>query len=99
MRRIFWFEMASLDGYHESEQAGLDWHHVDAEFLDFVLKQLGEADTLLSGRRTYEHMPAFWPNEAGQRADPAVAEVMNGLPKVVVSGTLTAAGWAPAAPS
>jgi hypothetical protein len=39
MRKIFWFEMASLDGYHESEQAGLDWHHVDAEFLDFVRKQ------------------------------------------------------------
>jgi hypothetical protein len=28
MRKIFWFEMASLDGYHESEPAGLDWHHV-----------------------------------------------------------------------
>jgi dihydrofolate reductase len=95
MRKIFWFEMASLDGYHETGPNGLDWHNVDGDFHDFALGQLHESDTLLFGRRTYEMMAAFWPTEAGLTVDPEIAEAMNALPKVVVSGTLLTAGWAP----
>jgi dihydrofolate reductase len=95
MRKIFWFEMASLDGYHETEQAGLDWHNVDGDFHDFALAQLEESDTLLFGRRTYDMMAAFWPTETGLRTDPEIAEAMNALPKVVVSGTVGTADWAP----
>jgi dihydrofolate reductase len=95
MRKIFWFEMATLDGYHETEQAGLDWHTVDGDFHDFALTQLKESDTLLFGRRTYEMMAAFWPTEAGLSVDPEIAEAMNALPKVLVSGTLGTADWAP----
>jgi dihydrofolate reductase len=95
MRKIFWFEMATLDGYHETLESSLDWHTVDDEFQDFALRQLGEADTLLFGRRTYDLMAAFWPT-AGPAAQPDIAEAMNRLPKVVVTTTLAAAGWAPA---
>jgi dihydrofolate reductase len=87
MRKIFWFELASLDGYHEDENGGLDWHYVDGEFRAFALAQLGEADTLLFGRRTYEHMAAWWPTEAGRQGDPEIADAMNSMPKVVVSST------------
>ena len=95
MRKIFWFEMASVDGYHETERFGLDWHNVDSEFHDFALEQLQETDTLLFGRRTYDMMAGFWPTEAGERADPETAEAMNRLLKVVVSRTRTATDWAP----
>ena len=64
MRKIFAFLMASLDGYHETSDGELFWHNVDDEFLDFAVAQLDEADTLLFGRKTYEHMAAFWPTDA-----------------------------------
>lgn len=95
MRKIFVFLMATLDGYHETTAGDLSWHNVDAEFLDFAAAQLDEADTLLFGRKTYEHMAAFWPTEAGQRGDPAVASRMNGFDKIVVSRTLTDSAWGP----
>ena len=95
MRKIFAFLMVSLDGYHETSSGELFWHNVDDEFLDFVAAQLDEADTLLFGRRTYEHMAAFWPAEAGLRGVPAVASRMNGFDKIVASRTLTDAAWGP----
>jgi dihydrofolate reductase len=95
MRKIFWFEMATLDGYHETLESSLDWHTVDDEFQDFALRQLGEADTLLFGRRTYDLMAAFWPTAAGPGAHGQIAEAMNSLAKVVVSTTMTTASWAP----
>lgn len=46
----------------------------------------------LFGRRTYEHLAAFWPN---QPSDNAMAAHLNSTPKYVVSSTLTHAGWDP----
>lgn len=95
MRNILWFNAASLDGYHESADAGLDWHHVDDEFHEFAAAQLDEADTLLFGRKTYEMMAAFWPTPAARSVHAPTAQRMNRLPKVVVSATLAAADWGP----
>lgn len=80
--------MASLDGYVEGEDHDLSWHQVDAEFNDFAVKQLQEADTILMGRKTYQLMESFWPSPAGLEDDPLVAKLMNETPKVVVSKTL-----------
>jgi dihydrofolate reductase len=96
MRKIYWFEMLSLDGYHEGDKDELSWHNVDAEFHDFAVQQLRQTDTLLFGRKTYEMMAEFWPSDAARQVDPKTAEAMNRLPKVVVSRTLTTADWAPA---
>jgi dihydrofolate reductase len=95
MRKIFVFLMATLDGYQETTAGDLFWHNVDAEFLEFAAAQLDEADALLFGRKTYEHMAAFWPTEAAQHGVPAVASRMNGFDKIVVSRTLTEAAWGP----
>jgi dihydrofolate reductase len=95
MRKIFAFLMVSIDGYHETAGGDISWGHVDAEFLDFAVAQLDEADTLLFGRKTYEHMAAFWPADAGLRSDPAVASRMNGFDKIVVSRTITDPDWGP----
>jgi hypothetical protein len=79
MRKIFGFLMVTLDGYHETSDGDLSWHNVDAEVHEFAVGQLDEADTLLFGRRTYEHMAAFWPTAAAMKdpdADPDELRIM-----------------------
>jgi dihydrofolate reductase len=93
MRNIFLFMMVSLDGYFEGPNHDIRWHHVDREFDEFSIKQLSEIDTILFGRVTYEMMAHFWPSEAALKNDPVVAKLMNGMPKIVVSKTLTHTDW------
>jgi dihydrofolate reductase len=50
---------------------------------------LREAGTHIMGRVTYEEMASAWPNATGVYAD-----LMNEIPKVVFSKTLTRAEWA-----
>ena len=95
MRKIFAFLVASLDGYHEASDGDLSWHNVDGEFLEFAVEQLDAADTLLFGRKTYEHMAAFWPAEAGLQSDPVIADRMNSFDKIVVSRSLPSLSWQP----
>jgi dihydrofolate reductase len=47
---------------------------------------MAETDAYLFGRRTYEIMAAYWPN---QPDDAPFAESLNGLPKYVASTTLS----------
>jgi dihydrofolate reductase len=88
MRKIFLFMMVTLDGYFEGPGHDLSWHNVDAEFNDFAIRQLMEADTILFGKRTYQLMEEFWPSKVGLEDDPEVASLMNNTPKVVVSSSL-----------
>ena len=46
----------------------------------------------LFGRRTYEHMAAFWPQQPDENP---MAASLNHTPKFVVSRTLTEASWEP----
>jgi dihydrofolate reductase len=94
MRKIFAFEVATVDGYYEGPNQEFDWPIVDEEFNEFAIDQLDEADTLLFGRATYEVMASFWPTPMAEQADPEVSARMNGYSKIVVSRTLDTAGWA-----
>jgi dihydrofolate reductase len=87
------FIFISLDGFCEGPNGELDWPNVDAEFNDFAVRQLDEADTLGFGRATYEHMDAYWPTEQAMANDPAIAPRMNDKEKLVFSRTLTDANW------
>ena len=42
---------------------------------------------------TYEGMASYWPTQAAREDDPVVAELMNTMPKIVVSTTLESADW------
>ena len=95
MRNIFAFIMISLDGYHEGPADELDWHNVDAEFNDFAVEQLDEADTLLFGRKTYQMMASYWRTDAAVQDDPEVAGRMNRMKKIVCSRALTTPDWGP----
>ena len=48
MKRLFSFNMITLDGFFEgSAKWDLCWHNVDNEFNEFAVAQLNEIGTLL----------------------------------------------------
>jgi dihydrofolate reductase len=61
---------------------------VEDDWNDFSARTLDDTGTLLFGRKTYEGFRAYW----SAQSDP-IAERINAIEKVVVSATLTAAGW------
>lgn len=93
MRKIILFNLITLDGYFEGQNRDISWHNVDKEFDQFAVKQLKSASTLIFGRVTYELMADFWPTPNAIAEDPAVAEKMNKISKIVISSTLTNADW------
>jgi len=93
MRKVLFFILTSLDGYFEGPGHELDWHQVDEEFGQFILEQLKSVDMLLFGRVTYEMMATYWTSPDANQEDPVVAGLMNSLPKIVFSKTLTRADW------
>jgi dihydrofolate reductase len=94
MAKLIAFNMVSLDGFFEGPKHELDWHVTDDEFNLFTIEQLRQVGTILFGRKTYQMMADYWPNQTSIEDDPAVAELMNSLPKVVFSTTLKSADWA-----
>jgi dihydrofolate reductase len=73
-------------------------HAVTDEARAHLLTIASTASTVLLGRKNYQGFAGFWPAVAGDEgADPrdrAVARWLNEADKVVVSRTLTEAGWA-----
>lgn len=91
MSRLIMWNLLTLDGFFEGDKSwDLGWHEqVWGEELERVsLEQLRAADRLLFGRVTYEGMAAYWPTAEGE-----IADLMNGIPKVVFSRTLKRAEW------
>src|SRR5690349_8666241 len=93
MRKVFLFNMITLDGFFEGPNQDISWHNVDEEFNEFAINQLNEIDTLLFGRVTYQGMASYWPTDLAISDDPAVAGLMNSLQKVVFSKTLDKVAW------
>jgi dihydrofolate reductase len=94
MGRIVVTEFVSLDGVIEAPGGGEEFEHAAWSFEfdrgddgdQFKLDELKAADAQLLGRVTYEGFAKAWPtmtDEAG------FADLMNGMPKYVVSTTLT----------
>jgi dihydrofolate reductase len=93
MRKLFAFNMVTLDGFFEGRNHDIGWHNVDDEFNQFAIEQARTVSAILFGRVTYELMASYWPTPAAQLDDPIVANLMNTLPKVVFSRTLQKAEW------
>jgi len=89
MSKLFLFMMVSVDGFFEGPNHDLSWHNVNPEFNDFAIAQTKTVGTLLFGHTTYDLMSGYWPTEGPRKNDPVVAELMNTLPKIVFSRTLT----------
>ena len=89
MRKIVTWLMMSLDGVIESPEA---WQrpYATEEMGEIIAGSMGNTDTLLFGRKTYEKFAGFWPYQSN---DVPFAEVMNTRPKLVVSNTLKTVDW------
>src|SRR5437016_1249695 len=81
----------TLDGFVHGTKGYQDWGlpPEDEQVVAWKAASLREAGTHIMGRATYEAMASVWPNTTGVYAD-----VMNEIPKVVFSKTLTRAEWA-----
>ncbi|HEY9195070.1 MAG TPA: dihydrofolate reductase family protein [Mucilaginibacter sp.] len=66
MRKIISFMHMSLDGFVAGPNGEMNWIKVDEEIFDHVGKRIGESDTALYGRVTYQMMENYWPT-AGDR--------------------------------
>jgi dihydrofolate reductase len=93
VRTLASFIVTSLDGFYEGPNGIFDWLTPDVEFHEFAAAQLDNADTLVFGRATYEHMAAYWPTEQARVNDPAITSRMNTKPKIVLSASLEHAVW------
>lgn len=91
MSKLIMWNLLTLDGYFEGEKSwSLDFHQLAwGDALERLsTEQLHTAGALLLGRVTYEGMAAYWQTAQGE-----VADLMNSLPKVVVSRTINRADW------
>ena len=71
-------------------------HALTSEAREHLLKITSTASTALLGRKNYQGFAGFWPAAGDEGADPrdrAFARWLNEAEKVVVSRTLTEAGW------
>ncbi len=95
MRKLVVFNSVTVDGYFTDAKGDISWakQNQDAEFQEFVAGNASGGGMLLFGRITYEMMVSYWPTPAAREQNPAVAEGMNKLPKVVFSRTLDKADW------
>lgn len=56
----------SLDGFVAGPNGEMNWIKVDEEIFDFVSRRIGETDTALYGRVTYQMMESYWPTAGDQ---------------------------------
>jgi dihydrofolate reductase len=98
MRKLIVSEFITLDGVIQSpgypdedpsggfEAGGWQQRYFDDVLGRAAMDGLATSGGLLLGRRTYEIFAGFWPKAP---ADDPMAAIINGLPKYVVSTTLT----------
>lgn len=98
MRKLFVSEFLTLDGVMQApgdanedrsggfDQGGWQLAYFDEVFGSTIMEGLAATGGFLLGRRTYEIFAAHWPN---QPAEDPLAGTFNGLPKYVVSTTLS----------
>lgn len=88
----------SLDGFVAGPNREMNWIKVDEEIFDHVGKRIGETDTALYGRATYEMMEGYWPT-AGDKPGASKHDIDHSTwykkaRKVVLSKTIKDAGLA-----
>lgn len=95
MRTLIVSEFVTLDGVMEAPGGEPSHPHTgwvvdyeDRTQVEHKFQEVLAADILLIGRVTYESFAGAWPTYTGEFADR-----MNGMPKVVVSSTLTDPTW------
>jgi dihydrofolate reductase len=96
MRKLISFMHISLDGFVAGPNGEMDWIIVNQELFDHVGKRIGEGDSALYGRTTYEMMEGYWPT-AGDGPDATKHEKEHSnwykkIRKIVLSKTMKHSG-------
>jgi len=106
-RKIVVFDRISADGYFSAADGALDWAVPDADLDRGAAGKLGDSDTMLFGRRTYDMFESFWPHvlkDPATAPDPhnpgrhtpemrSLAEWINAAKKIVFSKTRGEVSW------
>ena len=106
-RKIVVFDRFSADGYFSATDGALDWAVPDADLDKGAAGKLGDSDTMLFGRRTYDMFESFWPHvlkDPATAPDPhnpgrhtpemrPLAEWINAAKKIVFSKTRGEVSW------
>jgi dihydrofolate reductase len=66
MRRIISFAHISLDGFVAGPNGEMDWIKINDEIFAHVEQRIGQTDTAMYGRKTYDMMESYWPTAADQ---------------------------------
>ncbi|MCP3800872.1 dihydrofolate reductase family protein [Allokutzneria sp. A3M-2-11 16] len=96
MTRIVHFVHQSADGFIHGPNGEFDWPMMGPELSAYSQSLTNSADAFLYGRVVWELMSSYWPKAeeySTHEHDLAFAPVWRETPKVVVSRTLTEAGW------
>jgi dihydrofolate reductase len=92
MRKILAAINMTIDGFCD-HTAGI----ADEELHQHYNELLNNADTLLYGRKTYQLMESFWPTlvktPSGNQPIDDFAVLIDNIPKIVYSRTLTSVDW------
>mgnify|MGYP002867649901 CR=1 FL=1 len=92
MRKIISFMHISLDGFVAGPNGEMDWIKVDEDLFEYVGKRIGEGDTALYGRVTYDMMEGYWPtagdNPAASKHDIEHSQWYGKVHKIVLSKTM-----------
>jgi|SRR5579872_4308885 len=93
MAKLIMWNLMTLDGFVEGPGRDISWHNDvwGSELEQLSIEQLNKAGALLFGRVTYELMANYWPTATGEAGE--VADLMNRMPKFVLSRTLTRSDW------
>ena len=75
------------DWFNPQGQAGAD----SSDLLEELHRQDREADGLLVGRRTFEDLRGYWPEQSDDAT--GIADYLNQVRKYVVSSTMTEPKW------
>lgn len=107
MRNLSLCMMTTLDGMIARPNRDLEWFRADPEFEAAMIDFLRSLDGMLFGRIAYQELAQFWPTAGTD--DPGAApggftsdanriefaRLMNTIPKLVVSRSLTDLEWGP----
>lgn len=96
MRKVISFMHISLDGFVSGPSGEMNWIKVDQEIFDHVGKRIGQGDTAMYGRNTFQMMEGYWPTAADKpdatQHDIEHSKWYSNVHKVVLSTTLEREG-------
>lgn len=93
MGRLFVHISASVDGYINDAEGGIEWWAVDEEFNRYIDAMLESIEGMFFGRVAHEELAQFWPNATAETTPPTQARRMHDLPKYVLTSGKAAADW------